>query len=128
MAEADLGKIIDLIMKNPDLIAQIKELSAKNEASEDAEVTTDQETASEKSDTEVTASNSPPVDRVATTAPTAKHSEIFRIFRVTVGLTEKHIAIKSNLGLLQFLDYIIEVLVYQGCIVLVHGGVYIKIK
>ena len=76
MAEADLGKIIDLIMKNPDLIAQIKELSAKNEASEDAEVTTDQETASEKSDTEVTASNSPPVDSVATTAPTAKHSEI----------------------------------------------------
>lgn len=30
MAEPDLGKIIELIMKNPELISQIKELSAKD--------------------------------------------------------------------------------------------------
>ena len=76
MAEAELGRIIDLIMKNPDLIAQIKELGAKNTTEEETESTTEDVSATEKSENDDEVIKSQPEEGAAITAPSVKQTEI----------------------------------------------------
>ena len=75
MAEADLGKMIDLIMKNPDLIAQIKELSAKN-TSEESDSPTEEASAAEKSEKDDEVIKSQSDESTVIAAPSTKHTEI----------------------------------------------------
>ena len=96
MAEADLSKIVGLIMENPEIIEKIKELSSKSEAASDSK-----ESAPENKSSEAV-SEQPPIS-TAVSSKRAKRKELLYALKSYVS-EERGRAIESMLSIADILD------------------------
>ena len=110
MAEPDLGKIIELIMKNPELISKIRELAdGGGESSvpiESADVTVDgNETIAEQNDgdTAEEAAAIPKIEAPADTGERSRRNELLRALKPYVS-SERGKAIESMMTIADILD------------------------
>ena len=97
MAEADLSKIVGLIMENPDLIEQIKGLSQKTESAEGEKEIEASESNSQNTDTEIVKANTEISDK------RVRRKELLHALKAYVS-EERGRAIESMLSIADILD------------------------
>ena len=96
MAEADLSKIVGLIMENPEIIEKIKELNSKNDTGSEIK-----ESENEKEEKETTVEDTPII--APESSKRTKRKELLNALKAYVS-EERGRAIESMLSIADILD------------------------
>ena len=81
MAEADLSKIIGIIMENPKLVEQIREMVARSESPEEEKSASPQSENNESSEDDIPVKATIPEERTYTQSRSSRRNELLRAMR-----------------------------------------------